>query len=662
MKIQKPTNVLSLPPFEATAEEVRKSGQMLLALSQERTKEIGTQNLDSLTFESSLGAIDDLDFDEGQIFGRIYFLLNVHPDTELREAAREVQVAYQAWCIEKAYDEGLYRVTEAFTKKAKNLDGEEKKLLEERIKDYRRLGMHLPEAERMELKRLQKKLSEIETHFSKNIQEYSDYVYASADQLKGLEPSFIESLERDAEGRYRISLEYPEFLPVMEHAEDENLRRELFIKKNNTAAGNNSKLLNEMLKLRQEIAERLGYASWNHYVLEKRMAQTPEKVQAFLDHLESRLRTQADKELEKLRDLKRKMTKDAQAEIHIWDYYFYSSLFKKQNFDVNSQTIKEYFPLNQVIDGMFELFRKLFGIKMEEQKAGSFYRWHEEIRLFKVMDESGEGLGYFYLDLHPREGKYNHAAAFGLIDGKQLSNGRYQRPVSAMVCNFPRATKDRPSLIPHAEVETLFHEFGHILHGLLTRAKYSAFSGTSVAWDFVEAPSQVLENWIWDAEVLQSFAQHYKRSSDTLSKELIEKMNQARKSGSALFYLRQVALAKSDIEMHREGRDKDSIEISNRIISSVFLPLPSQTAFAAGWGHMTNYASGYYGYAWADVMAADLFSEFKKTGILDHTTGRRLRQEIYEPGGSRDENVSLKAFLGREPSDEAFFEELLSAV
>jgi thimet oligopeptidase len=295
---------------------------------------------------------------------------------------------------------------------------------------------------------------------------------------------------------------------------------------------------------------------------------------------------------------------------------------------------------------------------MLEQEAGSFYTWHEEVRLFKVVDEDGTGLGYFYLDLHPREGKYGHAAAFGLMDGKLLASGEYQRPVKAMVCNFARAQGSEPALIPHREVETLFHEFGHILHGILTTAKYVQFSGTSVAWDFVEAPSQILENWVWDYESLKRFARDWRKPSESIPEDLVKRMNAARKDGVTLHYLRQVSLARADFTIHSDRPPGDAIEKSNQVLSELFLPVPKGSAFAAGWGHMVGYAGGYYGYAWADVMAADLFSMFKKQGILNQELGRRLRREIYEPGGSRDENVSLERFLGRPLSPQAFFEDL----
>jgi thimet oligopeptidase len=269
------------------------------------------------------------------------------------------------------------------------------------------------------------------------------------------------------------------------------------------------------------------------------------------------------------------------------------------------------------------------------------------------LDLTGQEVGAFFLDLFPRKGKFGHAAAFGIVEGRLKSNGVYQRPVKAMVCNF---SAEAPHLLSHSEVETLFHEFGHIFHGVLTTARYVRFSGTGVAWDFVEAPSQIFENWAWEYEVLKTFARHSKDPNRVFSEDLVKKMNDAQRAGSGLFYLRQLSFAKADLRVHGPGRKPNVLEVINETVSRLFLPLPPDTAFGAGFGHMVGYASGYYGYAWADVIAADMFSLFKHRGLFDSELGLRLKKEIYEPGGSRDENVSLEKFLQRSLSYDAFFE------
>ena len=654
---------LSLPDFETTADQILQRGRHSMAECRAEQKVIGDQDLSKISLKSSLRALDSLRFIAGCNHSRIYLLMSVHPQKEIREAAQVIQQEWQTYDIELTYDEKLYSVVKAFaakqsSSKAEKLEPEEEKLLAESLRSYRRLGFELAPEKRNEVKILFQELHRIESSFSKNIQEYKDEIFVLPNELIGMDANFIASLTKKETGEVSLGLDYPTFLPIMEFCENESIRARLLERKYKTAEVSNRSQLNKMVELRMQIARQLGYKSWNHFVMEERMAKDPARVDAFLKELEGQLRRSAAKDFADLAALKAEHTTNPKAEFKAWDFYFYSSLRKKRLFAVDSQEIRHYFPLPQLLDGMFGVFRDLFGIKIIEEKAGSFYSWHPELRLFKVEDEDASGLGYFYLDLHPREGKYNHAAAFGLTGGRLLENGEYQRPVKAMVCNFPRAQGNEPALIPHREVETLFHEFGHILHGILTQAKYAQFSGTSVAWDFVEAPSQILENWAWDYQSLKRFAKDWRDSSKVIPEDLVIKMQAAKKAGNVLHYLRQVSLARADVTIHGEIAPCDAIEATNEVLSRIFLPVPPKTAFAAGWGHMVGYAGGYYGYAWADVMAADLFSRFKNEGILNASLGRQLRREIYEPGGSRDENVSLEAFLGRPLSNTAFFEDL----
>lgn len=635
----------------------------MIDYSKKCMEEIGAQDLTKLSFSSTLGALDDLEYQEAEVHSRVYFIENVHPDAELRKAAHTAILKMKEWQVEKVYNEKVYQVVEAFsqTPEAQQLKGEDKKYAHDLLQDFKRMGLHLEGEKKERLKTLKKKLAQKESEFSRNILEYSDQLEVSANELQGMEHTFIEGLTKTKDGKCLLSLDYPVYLPIMEHCENEEIRKQLLIKKYKTAHDSNPAILDEMRSLRKQMAQELGYSSWNDYCIEKRMAKSSKRIFDFLTDLEARLKPKAQKEREELTSLKRQHTGDASAQLKIWDYYFYSSLLKKTKYKINSQALKEYFPLPKVLSGMFEIVERLFQVKIQKVPATDHYRWHDEVELYQISDQKNGALGYFYLDLHPRQGKYGHAAAFGLLYGKYLPDGQYNRPVSAMVCNFPRGTQNQPALIPHSEVETLFHEFGHLLHNILTRAKFIAFSGTSVALDFVEAPSQVLENWVWDYDSLQIISHHFQNPNAKLEKALVEKMNEAKKAGSALFYLRQISLAKADLLLHNEDDSQSSIELSNQVLSDVFMEIPEGTCFAAGWGHMVGYASGYYSYAWADVMASDLFSLFRKQGVLNEDLGQKLRKEIYEPGGSRDENLSLHAFLGRDLDSQAFFEDLGAA-
>ncbi|HXJ73434.1 MAG TPA: M3 family metallopeptidase, partial [Candidatus Dormibacteraeota bacterium] len=333
-----------------------------------------------------------------------------------------------------------------------------------------------------------------------------------------------------------------------------------------------------------------------------------------------------------------------------------------ERYSVDAEELRVYFPYEQVLQGMFRIYEEIFGIKLKRIPAPA--KWVPEVELYAVWDaHTAEPLGLFYLDMFPREGKYHHFAQFPIIEGKRLPGGHYQRPTVALVCNFPPPSADHPSLLAHSEVETLFHEFGHALHSILTRARFARFSGTSVPRDFVEAPSQMLENWVWDKKVLDSFAADYRDPSKKIPKQILGKLKEAKLATIATYYRRQLSLALVDLALHTEIRDgggQDCVRLANDVASSVFLPVPPDTAFVAYFGHLTGYDAGYYGYAWAQAIAADLATVFEKSphGYLDPKAGARLREEIYAPGDSRDVNLSIETFLGRHQSITPFLKTL----
>jgi thimet oligopeptidase len=312
-----------------------------------------------------------------------------------------------------------------------------------------------------------------------------------------------------------------------------------------------------------------------------------------------------------------------------------------------------------VVDRMLEAYQKLLSVRFREIPDGA--SWHPDVRLFEITDSAGGApIAYFYMDLFPRAGKYSHAAAFGLITGRRLPDGTYRKPVSAIVANFDRPAAGRPSLLSHDEVETIFHEFGHVMHQTLTKARYGRFSGSNVARDFVEAPSQMLENFVWDPAVLPSLSGHYKDRSKKLPKDLMEKMIAARNADVALVNLRQLLFGIVDMSYHSSRPPSDTTALYARVMKDVsLLPMTPGTHPEASFGHlMGGYDAGYYGYLWSKVYAQDMFSVFKAAGVMSPIVGRRYRQEILEPGSSRDEMESLKAFLGREPGEDAFLESI----
>ena len=392
------------------------------------------------------------------------------------------------------------------------------------------------------------------------------------------------------------------------------------------------------------------------------MAKTGANAEKYINDLVTGIQPKFDSEVAELQKLKAADTNDPNAKIMVWDWRYYDNQRNKQKYNVDKEALRAYFPFQKVLDGMFNIYQSIFGLKFERIAAP--YKWVDDLQLYVVTNSAtGEPLGMFYLDMFPREGKFNHFAQFDIISGKLLPNGKYQRPTVALLCNFPPASGDAPSLMTHQDVETLFHEFGHALHSIVTRAKSGRFAGTHVPGDFVEAPSQMLQNWVWDKKVLDTFAADYRDPSKKIPADIVKKLNDAKLANAGIFYRRQFAFASLDLALHDphpEEMPYDSVAISNPILEKVFLPIDPSTTFVSYFGHLNGYDAGYYGYAWADAIAADMATVFEKAkdGYLDKQAGMKLRREIYEPGDSRDVNGSIEKFLGRKQSIEPFLKKI----
>jgi len=488
-------------------------------------------------------------------------------------------------------------------------------------------------------------------------------MFSKAD-LDGLPESFFASPGiKTGDDVYTVMANVTwQFNTVQENAKNEATRKQLYLVHETLAKDKNVPLLNQMLALRNEIALRLGYKSWDDYQTEVKMAKTGMNAEKYINDLIAGIQPKFDSEVAELQKLKAADTNDANAKIMVWDWRYYSNQLNKQKYAVDKEALRAYFPFQKVLDGMFNIYQSIFGLKFEKIVAP--YKWIDDLQLYLVTDSAtGEPLGMFYLDMFPREGKFNHFAQFDITSGKLLPNGKYQRPTVALLCNFPPATGDVPSLMTHQDVETLFHEFGHALHSIVTRAKYGRFAGTHVPGDFVEAPSQMLQNWVWDKKVLDTFAADYRDSSKKIPADIVKKLNDAKLANAGVLYRRQFAFASLDLALHDphpEEMPYDSVAISNPILEKVFLPIDPSTTFVSYFGHLNGYDAGYYGYAWADAIAADMATVFEKAkdGYLDKQAGMKLRREIYEPGDSRDVNESIEKFLGRKQSIEPFLKKI----
>ena len=655
-------SIITLPQFEGSTNEIYASVRHSIARGKAGLDRIGALEPKEVTFQNTVRALDDIDYDLSLTDNRLTLLKETSTRAELRDAATDALKRLEEWMVGMEYREDVYRTLKAYADTNPKLQGEDAKLLSETMRDYRRAGFALPKEQRDQVEAMRKKLSDLTTDFESNIIKAEKRVKFTKAELAGVPEDFLKQ-NQSGPDEYTIKANVTvDYLRVMDNARLEATRKKLLLARDNLARDSNIPLLQRILPLRDDIAHKLGYKSWADYATEVKMVKNAATAIDFLEKLKTGLQPKFDAEMAEFRALKAKDTGDPKAQIHIWDWRYYNNQFKKQKYSVDAEQLRVYFPYQRVLDGMFRIYQQIFGLKFE--RVVPPYKWVADLRLYAVSDaKTGEPLGLFYLDMFPREGKYNHFAEFGIIEGKLLPSGKYQRPVCALVCNFPPPSKDRPSLLSHMDVETIFHEFGHAMHTIMTRAKYGRFSGTSVPGDFVEAPSQMLENWVWDKKVLDSFAADYRDPSKKIPADILAKLKEARLATEGTFYRRQLAFGLMDLTLHTQIHDanaKDALPLSNEVLSRVFLPEPPDTAFVAYFGHLMHYDAGYYGYAWADAIAADMATVFEHSphGYFDTAAGMRLRKEVYEVGDSRDVNISIERFLGRPRSLEPFLQKL----
>lgn len=650
---------LLIPWFEQSPSEIAQHADAILAEAGRALDAIAAQQPGAAGFRRIFVAIDDALYPVWSALNRWYLMKETQPDAALRAAAAEAVERVEQWLVGVDFRDDLYAVCAAFAEQHRRgersgLRGEDLRLLEETMRDYRRNGFGLDAATRAEVEGLKKRLSELSNRFDANVNSGRRDLSFAAEQLAGAPQSFLDS-SRTAAGRHVVRAHVtPDVITVLENVSVEATRRELSIARHSLAVDVNAPVLADLLSARARVAGLLGYASWADYQTEPRMAGSGraalEFVEGLIDGLEPKFRA----EMEVLAALKAAETGDPSARIEVWDYLYYQNRLAAGSYGVDAAELRRYFPLERVLEGMFLVYEHLFGVRFHP--VDPTRPWVEDLRLYVVEDAGSlEPLGAFYLDLFPRDGKYNHFAQFDVVGGKRLPNGIYRRPVAALVCNFTPAAPGEPALMTHDEVETLFHEFGHCMHAVLTRAEHARFAGGAVPRDFVEAPSQMFENWAWDPGVLAIFAADWRDPSRGVPEETLRALKQADLATKGVWYRRQLGYALADLRLH-SGPPDDVAATANRAMAEAFLPPPAGTHFAAYWGHLTGYDAGYYGYAWADAIAADLATEFENApeGYLDASVGMRLRREIYEPGGSRPVEDSVRAFLGRRSDARAF--------
>jgi thimet oligopeptidase len=642
-----------------TAEYIQQATDLAISQAKESLDKLYQIPKEKRTFDNTMVTLDGIYNKVGNVYGSVYLMSNVHPDDAVRNQATDCNAQFAKFFNEISLDENLYRAVKDYSEmtEAKSLTGYKAKFVEETVRDFERNGFALSKEKRDQLKAINDKLSDLSIMFQQNIAAVNDFLIVDETQIDGLQEDY-KNARRQEDGTYKIDLTYPSYIPFMKFSNSEETRKELYTMYNNRAAKSNLEVLIKVLMLRKEMAELLGFKTYAEYRVGDRMAKLPQNVWNFEDNLVEKLKEKARMDYDELLIVKRaKLGVDTIDVIQPWESGYYNNILLKEKYDLDQNLVKEYFPTDAVTEGLFQIAQHLFGVEFEEVKDPSV--WYKDVRMFNVKQD-GKIISRFYIDLYPRPNKFSHAACFPMISGTQTSEG-YQLPVAALVCNFPAPTADVPSLLSHSDVETFFHEFGHVLHNVLTKTTLSSHSGTSVSRDFVEAPSQIFENWTWNYDALILFSKNYK-TGEVLPPDLFAKMIAAKNVGSGLAYTQQVYYGMLDFTLHDKYDPTSSVtttevlaELQNKI---TLYPYLEGTHMQAAFGHLMGYAAGYYGYLWSLVYSQDMFSVFEKNGVMDVNTGLKYRDIILSNGGSRDELEMVVEFLGRQPNQEAFFKSI----
>ncbi len=659
-------------PFDRIrASDVVPAVRYLIAEARGRLRELADRP-GPRTFDNTMAALDRLTERLDYAAGLARHLESVVSSPELREAYNTVHPESSAFHTEILLDAALWRaIRECAAGELAALEGVRKRFLERTVAEFRRHGADLDAAGKAELERIDVELSKLTARFGQNALDATsafELLIGDESHLAGLPPSIVEAARESAAQKgldgWRLTLQAPSYQAAMMYLDDAALRERLYRAHSTRAAAgpfDNRENLRRILELRRQKAKLLGYADWADFVLEDRMAKTGARAQAFLEEL--RVRTQAafERENDELAAFRRELEGPGAPPLEPWDLSYYAEKLRKARFDFQEEDLRPYFPLERVVAGLFDIVQRLFGVRIVEAEAPV---WDPETKYYHVEDGDGTLLGAFYADWHPRENKRDGAWMDAFITGGPR-NGAFAPHAGAVCGNLNRPAGGRPALLTHREVETIFHEFGHLLHHLLSRVSLRSLAGTNVAWDFVELPSQIMENWCWEREALDLLARHWE-TGRLIPDELFAKMKRARTFRAANAQMRQLGFGFLDLALHREydpERDGDPVAYSRRILQRFSpAPLPEDHAMVASFTHLfadpVGYGAGYYSYKWAEVLDADAFSRFRAEGIFNEATGRDFRQKILEKGDSDDPGALFRSFLGRDADMTALLERL----
>lgn len=626
------------------------------------------ENPDAPTFQNTLEALDF----SGQQLDRIssvFFNLNsAETNEDIQKIAQEVSPLLSEFSNDITLNQGLFERIKAVYEQRDvlKLTPEQQTLLEKKYKSFSRNGANLNDSDKKRLREIDAELSKLKLKFGENVlaetNKYEMHL-THEDDLKGLPEGEKEAAAQLAESKgkdgWLITLDYPSYIPFMKYAENRELRKELSIAFGSKGfhgdeLDNQENILN-IVSLRHERANLLGYATHAHFVLEERMAETPEKVMDFLNELLEKAKPAAEREFGELETFAKEL--DQIDRLEKWDSAFYSEKLKQKLFNLDDEKLKPYFKLENVINGVFKVAEKLFGLTFNEVQT--IEKYHPDVKTYEVYDDKNNFISLFYADFHPRPGKRG-GAWMTSFKSQYMLNGKNNRPHISNVCNFTKPTKSKPSLLTFNEVTTLFHEFGHALHGMLANTTYPSLSGTSVYWDFVELPSQIMENWCYEKEALELFAHHYE-TGELIPMELVEKIKESATFQEGMATLRQLSFGFLDMAWHSNNpsniKDVKAYEAKAFENTDLFPDTP-QTCMSTSFSHIFQggYSSGYYSYKWAEVLDADAFAHFKENGIFSKTVADKFKENVLSKGGTENPMELYKRFRGAEPNIDALLE------
>ena len=673
-----PANPFLDSTFEArwsqhTPELIAPAIEEALTRAQAAVDAIASIDLGAVTYDNTFLALERATEELNYAWGKVTHLQSVADSPPLRDAHNALLPTVSAFFARIPLNPALWARLKAFaaTSTAQALTGIHRRFVDETVEDFRQAGADLPDAQRARLEQIQTELAELTQKYGDNVLDATnawELVVTDEKRLRGLPAHAIATAKRSAESKgldspekpvWRFTLHMPSQEPVMTYADDESLRQEMWTAA--TAVGaqtphDNASLVQKIIALRDEKARLLGKAHFADLVLARRMARSGESALSFIEDMRNRAHAAFVRECAELEEYKAKQTGAPRSVLKAWEVGYWAEKLRQSRYDFDDEVLRPYLPMNRVIAGMFELATRVFGLRITERAAGTVEVWHPEVKFYDLHDAKGRHLGSFYADWHPREPKRGGAWMGYLVTGGPQPDGT-RAPHLGYICgNLTPPADGKPALLAHDEVETIFHEFGHLLHHLLGEVEIKSLNGVNVAWDFVELPSQIMENWCWERESLDLFARHHE-TGEPIPEEIFKKMTAAKNFRSACATIRQVQLAKMDLLLHMrapEFVDGDIEAKARALVADCMIPTePAGRTIVKRFGHLfsdpVGYAAGYYSYKWAEVLDADAFTRFKREGVFSAKVGAEFVAHILSRGNSAEPSELYRGFMGRDP-------------